>query len=358
MTGIEGEHQVGCNCGLPYQFLPSLLELARLNWSELRGRHEEILGLLHQVLATDNIRLTLAFDDDPIPLQDAANVVLDVDYQLPHGRYIRVGISSLDEIHPDKVEELRRHLLLLLEIICLHQADDISISHDENQLATTDAQRLRKLASELTRAREVERRKIAAELHDNIGQSLALMKMKLLVLRGDAIFSGFDKNLESVISLLEQTIQATRSLSFEINPPILHELGLVPTFQWLADRCKTLHEIKVVVDEQSRVGMLSEEVRGLMFTCTRELVFNSIKYADVKRIRIETGIDKNILYIRVIDKGNGFDAEEVLGSLYGERGFGLFSIRERVGLLGGQFKVESSPGKGTVAQITLPLVKE
>lgn len=236
--------------------------------------------------------------------------------------------------------------------------DDVDSGAQHSSTGQTTEQRLRRLAYELTRTREVERQKIAAELHDNIGQSLALMKMKLLVLRGDAIFSGFDKNLESVLTMLDQTIQSTRSLSFEIHPPILHELGLIETLRWLAERYKTSHNVRIDVFELTRVGMLSQELAGLLFTCTRELVMNSIKYSGEDYMKIEAGLETSLLSIRVIDQGCGFFADKVLDSTYGELGFGLFSIRERINLIGGQFSITSSPGNGTVAEIQVPLTKE
>ncbi|MCB2199804.1 sensor histidine kinase [bacterium] len=215
--------------------------------------------------------------------------------------------------------------------------------------------RLRKLAWELTRAREVERRKIAAELHDNIGQSLALMRMKLNLLQGEAVFSGMEKNINSLLVLLEQTIKATRSLTFEINPPMLHELGLVPALNWLAERFEKSHGVKIKVSEKAPNTITNPEINSLLFTCTRELVLNSIKYSGVKRITVETSGDSDAICICVTDKGSGFDADAILGSRYGESGFGLFSIRERIGLIGGTFTVDSTPGNGTRAMIRLPL---
>ena len=236
------------------------------------------------------------------------------------------------------------------------QGHQEKLAHDDSQPGpSVNEARLRKLAWELTRTREVERRKIAAELHDNIGQSLALMRMKLNLLQGEAVFSGMEKNINSLLVLLEQTIKATRSLSFEINPPVLQELGLVAGLNWLAERFETSHGIKIKVVETSPTYLQDPDVSSLLFTCTRELVLNSIKYAGVKRIKVETSGDEESLCICVSDKGSGFDADAVLGSRYGESGFGLFSIRERIGLIGGTFTMDSSPGNGTRGKITVPL---
>lgn len=235
------------------------------------------------------------------------------------------------------------------------QDKSTSANQDRRQETSVSEARLRKLAWELTRAREIERRKIAAELHDNIGQSLALMRMKLNLLQGEAVFSGMEKNINSLLVLLEQTIKATRSLTFEINPPMLHELGLVSALNWLAERFEKSHGVKIKVKESSPVTLSDSEVNSLLFTCTRELILNAIKYAGVKQIAVETSGDQETICICVSDKGAGFDAEAILGSRYGESGFGLFSIRERIGLIGGTFTVDSTPGNGTRARINLPM---
>lgn len=217
-----------------------------------------------------------------------------------------------------------------------------------------DARDLRQLASQLTLARERERKIIATELHDNIGQNLAFIRMKLKSLRGDAIFSGFDKNLDSLLNLLDQTIASTRSLTFELSPPVLYELGLVPALEWLAERYEHSHGLPIDIHADPNLPQLPEDTRGMLFSAIRELIINVIKHAGASRAEIEVLLGDRALQITVTDDGCGMPANLTLAPDVHPAGFGLFSIRERFLLVGGEFEIRPARKGGTSVHLLLP----
>lgn len=210
---------------------------------------------------------------------------------------------------------------------------------------------LRRLANEITLLEERERRIIAADLHDGIGQSLALIKSKISDLQGDAIFSGFDKNLSVILNLLDGAIRSTRSLTFEISSPVLYELGLVPAVRWLAGHFLEKHELHVDVKEKDHVPSIRTDLRVLLFKCVRELLINVVKYAQTDSVKVIIEHNKQQIRITVQDKGSGFDLDKFNTTAIQEKGFGLFSIKERLEQLDGQMILDSQIGHGTTVTL-------
>jgi signal transduction histidine kinase len=233
---------------------------------------------------------------------------------------------------------------------------EIAEHRKSKQLLADQQRQLRRLANEITLVEERERRMIAADLHDGIGQSLAMIKAKIVDLQGDAIFSGFSKNLTAILGLLDGAIRATRSLTFEISSPVLYELGLLPAIRWLGDQFAEKHGLRVNVREQQRLPALRNDVRILLFKCVRELLTNVVKYAQATGVTITVGRSDTEIRITVEDNGRGFDTAEFDALAVQEKGFGLFSIRERLEQLEGRMLIDSAHGKGT--RVVLIVVDE
>ncbi len=213
---------------------------------------------------------------------------------------------------------------------------------------------LRELAAQLTRTEERERREIAQELHDHIGQSLALAKIRLGVLREAARACGFDDKLREVQELVGQTIADTRSLIFEISPPVLHEFGLGPALEWLAERMQRQLQLALVVEVDTGGWEPDDELRGALFRSARELLANVARHAHARHVRVVLRRVESILELRVEDDGVGFDAARTEALAVRDGGFGLFSIRERLEGLGGAMTVDSRPGDGTRVTLSVP----
>jgi signal transduction histidine kinase len=216
-------------------------------------------------------------------------------------------------------------------------------------------ERLRSLAAELSLAEEAERRTIASDLHDHIGQALTTLKMKVVEIQRSAAFSGYEQTLEEMRALLDQTIRITRSLTVEISPPVLYELGLVPAIQWLGDQFTSKHALAVEV----RAGEVDEEadeaVQITVFKAVREFLVNTVKHAGARRATVDVSSHGGRLLVWYRDDGSGFDPAVVEGLGTRTDAFGLFNVRERCEYLGGHARFESEPGSGVDLRLELPL---
>lgn len=214
---------------------------------------------------------------------------------------------------------------------------------------------LRLLAAQLTLAEERERQRIAMDLHDRVSQSLALVRIKLGALRAAVNSSVLSAETESVISLVEQAIEDTQELTFNMCPPFLYELGFVKALECLAEEILKQHGLVIEFVDDGKSKPLDEEVRVLLFRTVRELLLNVIKHAGVEQAMVTLERQGDRMSIVVADKGVGFDSSEqpAPGSRTG--GFGLFSIRERLRSMGGAIKIESVPSRGTQVTLDVPL---
>lgn len=244
--------------------------------------------------------------------------------------------------------ELIRSLAELLRASFQHRRDDASIMAANERLECQVAERtasLRKLASEVCLAEERERRELAEHLHDHLGQALALMKMRLTMLRGDAMFEGHADALNELVSLSDQAIRYTRDLTFELSPPVLYELGLGPALDWLAEQIqKKKPGIKIKVRNHSRL-VLPDDIKVMFWKSGRELLHNVIKHSRAANVAISLETNGERILLTVSDDGVGFDVTEA--RTHGRDRFGLFSIEERLYQLGGHMTVKSAPGEGT-----------
>lgn len=223
----------------------------------------------------------------------------------------------------------------------------------DNQIRAYQRQ-LRRLASELSLAEARERREIASDLHDHIGQALAYISQKLVILQGNAVFSGMEEDIDEIQTILEQTIRYTRDLTVEISPPVLYELGLPSAIDWLAERAGHRHNLNVVSSQSGRAGSVSDDIKVFLFKAIQELITNTAKHASAKRVDIAIKWKANGIAIEVRDDGCGFDTASFQNGLSPDCCFGLFSIRERLSYIGGSMDIDSAPGKGTRVTIQTP----
>jgi len=233
--------------------------------------------------------------------------------------------------------------------------EDISEQKQAEEKIQSYQKQLRSLASELSMAEERERRRIATLLHDHIGQILAISRIKLGALLEQAKTSTFIENLEEIKEHVEQAIQYTRSLTFELSPPILYELGLESAIEWLAEQTQEQHGIYCDHESDAEPKPVSDEVRIFLFTAVRELLVNVVKHAHAERIKITIRRLNGNISIHVADNGIGFNASKKELYVDENKGFGLFSIRERLHHLGGQMEIRSARGRGTRVLLLAPL---
>jgi signal transduction histidine kinase len=213
---------------------------------------------------------------------------------------------------------------------------------------------LRRLASELSLAEARERREIASDLHDHIGQALAFVAQKVRAIRRNSIFSGMDEDFSQVLSILDQAIRYTRDLTVEISPPVLYELGLPAAIEWEAERALKMHNLEVSLSQSGVPSEIAEDVRVFTFKAIQELINNVAKHAEADKVEVRSNWREREFEIIVSDDGRGFDPSKPNAGPAKDSCFGLFSIRERLSYIGGTLTIVSSPGKGTRVSIVAP----
>jgi signal transduction histidine kinase len=209
--------------------------------------------------------------------------------------------------------------------------------------------RARVQSSEAMLAVERERRKLAVDLHDGLGQLLAIAKMKLGMLRESGKASGADSEVREVEDLINKAHQRSGEVTFQLCPPVLYDVGLVQAFEWLADDLDQRYGLQVTVEVDGQPGPLDEETRISLFRSMNELLINVIKHAKVDAALVRIGQEDRSMTIAVEDEGVGFDSESNAAS------YGLFSVRERLHHLGGTVQVDSITGRGTRVVLVVPV---
>lgn len=218
--------------------------------------------------------------------------------------------------------------------------------------------RLKSLASQLTLAEERERRRIAVELHDQIGQSLAISKVKLEALRKFVSNKELERELNETCDTLSQMIADTRTLTFDLSSPILYELDFERAVaEWLTERIEKKHGIQTEFEDDGQPKLLDDDIRMLLFRDVRELLINVVKHAQAKKIRVCIRKVGSRIRVSVEDDGVGFDPAEAASKAAKDGRFGLFSIRERLEQIGGHLEIKSKPGRGCKVTMTAPLRK-
>ena len=214
---------------------------------------------------------------------------------------------------------------------------------------------LRAFAAELNLTEQRERRRLASELHDYLAQLLALMKIKLAQAKQQPMSASLSAALGGVQDVMNQALTYTRTLVAQLSPPMLQEFGLSSALKWLAEQMKERGLAVELVVKQD-IAPLPEDTAVLLFQSVRELLINVTKHGRTKQARVTVTEEDGLIRIVVTDQGIGFDpAAARTPESPTTLGFGLFSIRERMKALGGDFSIASAPGQGTTATLVLSL---
>ncbi len=210
--------------------------------------------------------------------------------------------------------------------------------------------RLRRLSSELVLAEERERRRIANDIHDGLGDELSMARIKTAEL---AAAHPADPRVAELTRILDRCIGGARALTFALAPPVLHELGLHAAFDWLVERLNVRSGVQMSFSGTGEPAGLTETERILCYRSVRELLRNVVKHAGARSAVVTARVRAGAYEIEVLDDGKGFDVEQALSHAEGI-GFGLFSIRERLRHLGGQLRIRSTIGSGSRLTMRLP----
>jgi signal transduction histidine kinase len=161
--------------------------------------------------------------------------------------------------------------------------------------------------------------------------------------------------VREIDALVDRAIVEIRSLTFELSSPILHELGLGPAVESLCEELGKQSGVQFTAEVELKPKSLPEDLRILLYKAVRELCANVVKHAQAAHAEVRLRADGDRIRVVVNDQGEGFENSECAPNFSRNGGFGLFAIREMTSQVGGSFEIQSTPGKGTVAVLEVPL---
>ncbi len=240
------------------------------------------------------------------------------------------------------------------------QMEDALLESNE-RLEKTVAERtarLRRLATELTLAEQRERRRLSDFLHDDLQQVLVAAKFRAEKLALDQKTAPLKKEALMLHDLVLEALHKTRSIGHELVTPLLYVVGFGPALHQLAEQMRERHSLRVDMDTQDVPDLFPEDIKVQLFHAVRELLFNVAKHADTHTASVRLKRLDGQVEITVADAGKGFDPGKVKPDDPADCGYGLFSISERLGSVGGAMRIDSAPGCGTRITISVPLPAE
>ena len=236
----------------------------------------------------------------------------------------------------------------------IEMVDDITERRHSEEKILEYQNQLKSLASQLITSEERNRQDFAAFLHDQIGQSLCTLKIKLEMLQQSESLQESRTLSSEMLSTTARLIENTRALTYELNPPVLHELGLGAGLEWLAEQTYKREGILVQFEDDGQTRSLEKEVIILLFNAVRELLINVAKHARADNVKIFLQSDQASVRVCVDDNGIGFNSPETGLPASKSNSFGLFSIKERLNYVGGHLDIKTAPGKGTRITLRIP----
>ena len=323
--------------GISEEALPEVQE----NYNLLKDVEVEKLGVMPLI--------EKAFNGAPVTLPvieyDAPGTMNSLGLVSP----ATVKRSILARFYPIKDSQGKTMSVVLVE-------EDVTDTKMAEQKILDYQKRLKALASQLTIAEEKERSRIAAELHDHVGQTLAFTRIQLARAKKHLSKDTLPGMLDEISQSLLETIQATKDMVFDLSSPLLHEIGLAAAIaNWLEEQIRKKHGITTELVDGFQNMRISDDLRTILFRNVRELLANVIRHSGASNVIVSLDSNESEVKIIVHDNGVGFDDGEEISSVKSNSGFGLFSIKERMEDSGGTLTIESEPGKGCKAIMTASL---
>jgi signal transduction histidine kinase len=235
-------------------------------------------------------------------------------------------------------EKRKKKEALLREIAALRREND--------RLKALDH---RRLSSRLLSVQEEERKKIARELHDGIGQTLSAIKFIMeSTLNKIPPTSPSPQYLETVLPLIQNAIEEVRRIQTDLRPPSLDDLGILATLSWFCREYQKIYS-GIRVDREIEIGEqeVPDSLKTVIYRVLQEAANNIAKHSEATRVRLSLRKKEEGIELVIEDNGKGFDPREILSGERDRRGFGLASMRERTEFSGGSFSIESKEGSGT-----------
>jgi signal transduction histidine kinase len=263
-------------------------------------------------------------------------------------------ISSLQEVRTFVPDEIK-----LIKAIAIQIA--VAIENARlMQVVKIHTQELKDLSSQLMTAQETERKKIAQELHDQVGQMLQAMTTNLGMIKRNLHSPShkMEATLDWLVDterLLSETIEDIRTLTFDLRPSMLDDFGLYSTLRWYIEDYAKRSNIKVILKGKEEKYRFPIEIEVNLYRIVQEALNNVAKHANATEVNIFLFQKHSTTILSVKDNGKGFDTERFLSSPH--KGTGIFNMKERVNLLGGNFEIISKPGTGTRISVKIPFTE-
>jgi PAS domain S-box-containing protein len=251
----------------------------------------------------------------------------------------------------DKSEEYKGSIIVITDITDRKQAEE-ALRESEKQL--------RYLSSQLLTIQEQERKRISGELHDELGQALAVIKLRINFikrrLRKDQ--PVMNEDCEGTLQYIDQVIENVRRLSRDLSPSILEDLGFSAALRWMVSEfLKHDHPLKISLEVEDIDHFVSQKAHIILYRIFQEVLTNIEKHAQATHVSLAIKKEGDKISFSVEDNGKGFDLSEVTARNSSEKGLGLATLKERVRMLGGSLDLWSEKGKGTRISFAIPIEK-
>ncbi len=290
--------------------------------------------------------------DRPVDAPHAAPLASSIEEQPPtihmplfsHGKLIGTLRLQADQPAPFTAQDVE---------IAREAADELALAIQHTQLfeqVKTGRDRMEILSRRLLDVQETERRAIARELHDEIGQALTALKIDLQILQPSVPAPAVEQLAES-IRIVDRALQQVRDLSLDLRPPLLDDLGLPAALRWYVDRQAQRGGLIAELNVDTLRERLAPELETVCFRVVQEAVTNTIRHAHAQRLYVELIRREEHLLLTIQDDGRGFEVSNARAK--SGTSLGLRSMEERVWLSGGELEIESTPGRGTIVQARL-----